>query len=68
MLSAREGRVYRGIAQRHLLTDTHGLLRRKVCDNPSNPELARFNDGGTDRDGRFMPVPSGGQGITTARC
>ena len=41
------------------LTDAHGLLRRKVCDNPSNPELARFNDGGTDRDGRFMPVPSG---------
>ena len=35
------------------LTDAHGLLRRKVCDNPSNPELARFNDGGTDRDGRF---------------
>jgi hypothetical protein len=30
-----------------------GLLRRKVCDNPSNPQLARFNDGGTDRDGRF---------------
>ena len=35
------------------LTDTHGLLQRKVCDNPSNPQLARFNDGGTDRDGRF---------------
>jgi hypothetical protein len=30
------------------LTDKHGLLRRKVCDNPSNPQLARFNDGGTD--------------------
>jgi len=24
-----------------------------VCDNPSNPELARFNDGGTDHAGRF---------------
>ncbi|HBC5610810.1 TPA: SMP-30/gluconolactonase/LRE family protein [Klebsiella oxytoca] len=35
------------------LTDVHGLLQRKVCDNPSNPQLARFNDGGTDRDGRF---------------
>ena len=35
------------------LTDAHGLLRRKICDNPSNPQLARFNDGGTDRDGRF---------------
>jgi sugar lactone lactonase YvrE len=35
------------------LTDAHGLLQRKVCDNPSNPQLARFNDGGTDRDGRF---------------
>lgn len=35
------------------LTDECGLLQRKVCDNPSNPRLARFNDGGTDRDGRF---------------
>ena len=35
------------------LTDKHGLLRRKVCDNPSNPQLARFNDGGTDHLGRF---------------
>ncbi|BDS26987.1 TPA: SMP-30/gluconolactonase/LRE family protein [Enterobacter asburiae] len=35
------------------LTDKHGLLRRKVCDNPSNPQLARFNDGGTDSLGRF---------------
>lgn len=35
------------------LADKHGLLIRKVCDNPSNPQLARFNDGGTDRDGRF---------------
>ena len=35
------------------LADSHGLLQHKVCDNPSNPQLARFNDGGTDRDGRF---------------
>ncbi|MEW5562047.1 SMP-30/gluconolactonase/LRE family protein [Enterobacter asburiae] len=35
------------------LSDKHGLLVRKICDNPSNAELARFNDGGTDRDGRF---------------
>ncbi len=50
------------------LTDAHGLLRRKVCDNPSNPELARFNDGGTDRDGRFYAGTFWGLGITTARC
>lgn len=35
------------------LTDECGLLQQKVCDNPGNPRLARFNDGGTDRDGRF---------------
>ncbi len=35
------------------LTDERGLLRQKVCDNPSNPQLARFNDGGTDPWGRF---------------
>ncbi|VDZ62401.1 Putative cytoplasmic protein (plasmid) [Klebsiella aerogenes] len=35
------------------LCDARGLLQRKICDNPSNPDLARFNDGGTDRDGRF---------------
>jgi len=35
------------------LADKHGLLQRKVCDNPSNPQLARFNDGGTDHFGRF---------------
>ena len=45
------------------LADKHGLLQRKVCDNPSNPQLARFNDGGTD-----MREPSGGRGITTAPC
>ncbi|MTH48425.1 SMP-30/gluconolactonase/LRE family protein [Intestinirhabdus alba] len=43
------------VAMRHAiwLTDRCGLLLRKVCDNPSNPKLARFNDGGTDRSGRF---------------
>ena len=41
------------------LCDARGLLQRKICDNPSNPDLARFNDGGTDRDGRFTQVPSG---------
>ncbi|EJJ9678834.1 SMP-30/gluconolactonase/LRE family protein [Salmonella enterica] len=35
------------------LADKNGLLQCKVCDNPSNPKLARFNDGGTDGDGRF---------------
>lgn len=35
------------------LADKRGLLTHKVCDNPSNPELARFNDGGTDHFGRF---------------
>jgi len=35
------------------LTTESGQVTRKVCDNPSNPALARFNDGGTDRDGRF---------------
>nr|WP_318385016.1 SMP-30/gluconolactonase/LRE family protein [uncultured Enterobacter sp.] len=35
------------------LADKRGLLTHKVCDNPSNPTLARFNDGGTDHLGRF---------------
>ncbi|WP_435927505.1 SMP-30/gluconolactonase/LRE family protein [Dryocola sp. BD613] len=35
------------------LTNQTGLITHKVCDNPNNPELARFNDGGTDREGRF---------------
>lgn len=35
------------------LADKRGLLVQKVCDNPSNPQLARFNDGGTDHLGRF---------------
>lgn len=43
------------VAMRHAiwLTDKRGLLVQKVCDNPSNPQLARFNDGGTDHVGRF---------------
>lgn len=35
------------------LTSKTGLITHKVCDNPSNPELARFNDGGLDPWGRF---------------
>lgn len=35
------------------LADKRGLLTNKICDNPSNPQLARFNDGGTDPRGRF---------------
>lgn len=35
------------------LADERGILGQKVCDNPNNPALARFNDGGTDHDGRF---------------
>lgn len=35
------------------LTDEEGRLQHKVADNPSNPVLARFNDGGTDGQGRF---------------
>ncbi|BDH44851.1 gluconolactonase [Salmonella enterica subsp. enterica serovar Choleraesuis] len=35
------------------LADEAGRLQHKVCDNPSNPVLARFNDGGTDGRGRF---------------
>jgi hypothetical protein len=39
-----------------------------VCDNPSNPQLARFNDGGTDHLGGSMRARSGGREITTAPC
>lgn len=35
------------------LTDSEGQLEQKVCDNPNNPALARFNDGGVDPEGRF---------------
>lgn len=50
------------------LTDKHGLLQRKVCDNPSNPQLARFNDGGTDHQGRFYAGTFWGREIITAPC
>lgn len=35
------------------LSDALGKIERKVCDNPNNPILARFNDGGIDPRGRF---------------
>lgn len=35
------------------LADSEGKILQKVCDNPNNPALARFNDGGVDQDGRF---------------
>ncbi|MGL5948358.1 MAG: SMP-30/gluconolactonase/LRE family protein [Aeromonas sp.] len=35
------------------LTDATGQIERKVADNPNNPALARFNDGGCDQLGRF---------------
>ena len=35
------------------LTDGAGNITEKVCDNPSNAALARFNDGGVDQQGRF---------------
>lgn len=43
------------VALRHAiwLTNGDGDLQQKICDNPSNPHLARFNDGGTDALGRF---------------
>ncbi|QHM72127.1 SMP-30/gluconolactonase/LRE family protein [Mixta intestinalis] len=35
------------------LTGEAGQLQQKICDNPNNPALARFNDGGVDPWGRF---------------
>ncbi|AWK84938.1 SMP-30/gluconolactonase/LRE family protein [Azospirillum thermophilum] len=35
------------------LADAQGTIERKICDNPNNPLLARFNDGGVDPYGRF---------------
>ncbi|QZA81727.1 SMP-30/gluconolactonase/LRE family protein [Deefgea piscis] len=35
------------------LANADGLIEKKVCDNPNNPALARFNDGGVDPEGRF---------------
>lgn len=36
------------------LTDSQEKLIRKLADNPNNPALARFNDGGTDLQGHFF--------------
>jgi len=35
------------------LADEQGNIQSRVCENPNNPLLARFNDGGVDQDGRF---------------
>ncbi|MCG9564019.1 SMP-30/gluconolactonase/LRE family protein [Vibrio chagasii] len=35
------------------LTDDSGKIEKQVCENPNNPFVARFNDGGVDQDGRF---------------
>ncbi|ABM03847.1 gluconolactonase [Psychromonas ingrahamii 37] len=35
------------------LTNEQGEVESRVCENPNNPLLARFNDGGVDQDGRF---------------
>ena len=35
------------------LTDDNGAIESQVCENPNNPLVARFNDGGVDQDGRF---------------
>lgn len=35
------------------LASASGELLQKVCDNPNNPLLSRFNDGCVDRQGRF---------------
>ncbi len=51
--AAGKGRFYRGDALRHLVNGSAWPVAAKVCDNPSNPQLARFNDGGTDPRGRF---------------
>lgn len=50
------------------LADGRGLLVHKICDNPSNPQLARFNDGGADRDGRFYASTFYEYGRLQQRC
>ena len=50
------------------LTDAHGLLRRKVCDNPSTPSWHGLTMVGPIATGAFMPALSGRRGIITARC
>lgn len=47
-------------------TDERGTLVKKICDNPNNPVLARFNDGGTDPLVGSMLAHSGTGGLQ--RC
>lgn len=35
------------------LANENGEIEKQVCENPNNPLVARFNDGGVDQDGRF---------------
>tara|TARA_R110001583_G_scaffold157548_1_gene309486 strand:- start:7194 stop:8069 length:876 start_codon:yes stop_codon:yes gene_type:complete len=35
------------------LSNEQGEIESQVCENPNNPLLARFNDGGVDPKGRF---------------
>ena len=35
------------------LANALGEIESQVCENPNNPLLARFNDGGVDQNGRF---------------
>lgn len=35
------------------LANDNGEIETQVCENPNNPLVARFNDGGVDQDGRF---------------
>ena len=35
------------------LSNQQGEIESQVCENPNNPLLARFNDGGVDQQGRF---------------
>ncbi|MDE2261463.1 MAG: SMP-30/gluconolactonase/LRE family protein [Gammaproteobacteria bacterium] len=36
------------------LLDEHGRKRRRLADNPVDPQTVRFNDGGTDPRGRLL--------------
>ncbi len=49
------------------LTDAHGLLRRKVCDNPSNRSWRGLTTAGPIAMGALCRYLLGA-GITTARC
>lgn len=35
------------------LANAQGEIESQVCENPNNPLVARFNDGGVDQNGRF---------------